>query len=73
MPGTCAWLVRKAAELTGMTVEDQVPGGVRGRATGLKLPANYPEASRRTVNASSPGSTGFLKRNPPGAGHRRER
>jgi len=30
MPGTCAWLVRKTAELTAMTLEDQVPGGVRG-------------------------------------------
>ncbi|HYI08176.1 MAG TPA: hypothetical protein VEK57_03810 [Thermoanaerobaculia bacterium] len=27
----------KTAELTGMTLEDQVPGGVRGHGTGLKF------------------------------------
>jgi len=37
MPGTCAWLVRKTAEVTWTTLEDQVPGGVRGHATGVEL------------------------------------
>jgi hypothetical protein len=49
MLGTCAWQFEEVPNQQEETLEDQVPSGVRGRATGDALHGAAPHPARHLV------------------------